>query len=439
MFEMGRELKRLFGTAAPRDGLALGDTALLELLDLSLLRREAAEADVAAGRVSARDRGARLLESAAVWRELSRRTGDPVALRKGASAAELAHKAFMAEGRVGEAASAQVERARAAMLGAELFAEEGLNAAAGHVLAAETDSEIAKGAVAVVAGRMFPRDGGLDDALDAAARFDAPLRGLQGEAARSLRADRAEILIGCGARLHDPLLYKMALGDLEIAGHELDPAYRPLSWVRVQELRAAALSGIGECHADAAPLADAVRLLTGALDQINAHHSPLDWARLHNALGVALMGLAETSGCETNYDQALEKLTEAMETLDGCGHLALCAAAAQNRAACLVRRAEALRDAYAIDEAEAVFRAELAALKRPMEPVAWAVLQMSLARIYLARIALDGGGGRGERDRAAEALLAALEVFGDHGCRSLSIIGLRELERLREGVRRFAG
>ena len=57
MFDFGRELKRLFGAAAPKDGLTGGDAALLELLELDLLRVEARSADVAAGRVGARERG----------------------------------------------------------------------------------------------------------------------------------------------------------------------------------------------------------------------------------------------------------------------------------------------------------------------------------------------------------------------------------------------
>ena len=87
MFEMGREIRKLFALDAPRDGLSFGDPGLLELLDLNLLKAESRSAAVAAGRIGARDRGQRLLEAAGVWRELARRTGDAVALRKAASAA----------------------------------------------------------------------------------------------------------------------------------------------------------------------------------------------------------------------------------------------------------------------------------------------------------------------------------------------------------------
>ena len=73
MFEFGRELRRWLGgqgAAAPlQDGLTGGDGALLELLEIDLLYAEGKAADVAAGRISARDRPQRQLEAAfTVWR-----------------------------------------------------------------------------------------------------------------------------------------------------------------------------------------------------------------------------------------------------------------------------------------------------------------------------------------------------------------------------------
>src|SRR5580693_2335478 len=98
MFELGRELRRLFGGARAhfpiKDGFTGGDSALLELLDLKMLRAEAKSADVAAGRISAKDRPRRHLEAAIVWRELARRTGDATALRKAAADAERAVEGF---------------------------------------------------------------------------------------------------------------------------------------------------------------------------------------------------------------------------------------------------------------------------------------------------------------------------------------------------------
>ncbi|MDP3660955.1 MAG: hypothetical protein Q8R27_13040, partial [Phenylobacterium sp.] len=97
MFEFARELRRMFSADALKpfsDGLTGGDQALMELLDLRLLVREGKAADVAAGRISARDKAQRRLEAAIVWREVARRTGDAASLRKAAATAEIAANAF---------------------------------------------------------------------------------------------------------------------------------------------------------------------------------------------------------------------------------------------------------------------------------------------------------------------------------------------------------
>src|SRR5688572_9060243 len=91
MFELGRELRRFFSVeraGPPQDGRVGGDSSLLELLDRKLLTQEAKAADIAAGRIGAKDKPRRRLESAIVWREVARRTGDPVDLRKAAALAE---------------------------------------------------------------------------------------------------------------------------------------------------------------------------------------------------------------------------------------------------------------------------------------------------------------------------------------------------------------
>lgn len=433
MFEMGRELKKLFAADAPDATFAHGDGELLELLDVRLLRREAREADIAAGRVGAIDRPQRLLEGAVVWREIARRTGDAAALRKAASAAEAATKGFTEAGRHRRAEGARMEQAACAMLGAELFAEDGLDAAAEYVLAdLSKASAEARGGLARLSARRALASGGLAEALAAAARFDKPLAALaaaKDPAARGMRQARAEVLNAFGARLHDPLLFKMALNDLDeaLAGVEAD--YRPLTFVRLQETRGLALVGLAEAHGDATPLIEAVELLTAAAGVLPADHSPLDWARLHHTLGLALMALAESADCDAAFDKALDQFDDALAALDGCPLLALKAAVAQNRATCMARRAEAQGDVLALDEAEAAFRCELGNLPRPVDPTAWALLQVSLGRLYLARALIKGGSCRNS-ERAGEALTAALEVFGEAGRRSLAAIAQRELERL---------
>ena len=64
-----------------------------------------------------RDKAQRRLESAIVWRELARRTGDAALLRKAASTAEMAAAAFDRTRRPDGWARARCEQAFCAMLG----------------------------------------------------------------------------------------------------------------------------------------------------------------------------------------------------------------------------------------------------------------------------------------------------------------------------------
>ena len=93
MFELGRELMRRL-SAEPSfgsgDGVTGGDGALLELLAVGLLLQEGRAADIAASRIGAKDKADRRLESARIWREVARRTGEVMNLRKAAATAEAA-------------------------------------------------------------------------------------------------------------------------------------------------------------------------------------------------------------------------------------------------------------------------------------------------------------------------------------------------------------
>jgi hypothetical protein len=222
MFELGRELKRFFAaerTRAPSDGLTRGDTSLLELLDARLLAQEAKASDVAAGRVGAKDKPARRLEAAIVWREVARRTGDPVALRKAAAGAEIAATGFDATRRRDGWARARCEQAYCALLGAEIFGDPGLTAAA--ELAFNEARSSTKGGlaapladigVATLEGRRLLEGSDVAAARAWAARLNPPIAALDTiakrvPAARALAAEarliRADLLSGWGARLRD--------------------------------------------------------------------------------------------------------------------------------------------------------------------------------------------------------------------------------------------
>lgn len=445
MFEFGRQLRRAFESPAspPRDGLAGGDAALLDLLDLRLLKAEARAADVAAGRISARDPAARQLDAALVWREVARRSGDAVALRKAAAHAESAATKFEAARRAGGLARARVEQAFCALLGAELFGDEGLEAAVVATLTPVSGDPGPAGALALcglagVAGRRALSRGGVEDALAAAARFETPLRRLDQAgkgnaglrmAAAEQRAVLADILAGCGARLKDQPLIDCALRELALAGKGLDPDHEPLLSARVTAQAGAARALLAELTADAGAAADGVRQLTDALELIPRDHSPLDWTRIQAWLGQALQTLGEVTDAPRAFDQALRCYDRALFGLSRESALSLHAAVAAGRANCLGRLAELTGDLAVLDAAEAAMLTDLAA--RNPDPTAWALTQLGLARLYELRVEITG---RGDHRLAGAAMAydAALEVFSEQGLRSLSDLAAQGLERLRE-------
>lgn len=435
MFEIGRELKRFFQPSVPRDGLSLGEEGLLELLGVELLAAEAKAADVAAGRIGVKDKPRRLIEASIVWREFARRTGDAAALRKAAATAEQAGRLAKDEGRQGVEALALVAQARAGLVGADLFAEEGLNAAADHLMSRAEDTAEVRALKAVAHARLVlgaadpaPLHAALDDLAEILA--DRRLRLDDAERLR-LKLEHAELLILAGGQLGEAALIGEALGVTAQMIASLDGAYAPILLARAHELRALGLLRLVDMRGDAAAALGAVDALEAALELIQPDHSPLDWARLQHGRGLALAALAEAGEDERSFLKALQAFGQALGVVGKQPHLALRAMAVQDRVACLVRRAEARGDIYALDEAEAALRSELAALKSPPDPVAWAVFQLNLARIYEAQ-ARARGADRGQRARAGEALLAAFDVFSEHGLRSLADLAATDLERIRE-------
>jgi hypothetical protein len=447
MFEFGRELRRVLSPAVspPRDGVAGGDSALLDLLDLDMLRAEGRSADVAAGRVSARDPAARLLEASMVWREVARRSGDAVALRKAAACAQNAAEKYEAARRPAGAARARVEQAFCALLGADLFGDRGLESAVSATLTPVSQDPGPVGALALcglagLAGRRALLGGGIEVALAAAAGFEAPLKRLSEagrgdsalrQAAAEQRAILADILAGCGARLKDQPLLDCALRELKRARASLDPAYEPLLCARIEAQTGSTQALLAELTADTHAAADGVQKLTDALEAVSRDHSPLDWTRIQAMLGRALQVLGEATDTPRAFDQALRCFDRAAFGLKDQTALNLRADVASGRANCLGRLAELTGDIAVLDAAEAALRSELTTAAPAADATAWALTQLGLARLYELRVEITGRGG----DRLAGAALAydsALEVFSEQGLRSLSDLAAQGLERLRE-------
>ena len=455
MFEFARDLRRMFasdGLKAFSDGLAGGDTALLELLDLRMLTGEGKAADVAAGRIGAKDKPQRRLEAAIVWREVARRSGDAATLRKAAASAEIAAAAFDRNRRPDGWARARCEQAYCAMLGAELFGDDGLNAAA-EVAFREARAAARGGLAAALAdvgiaameARLRLADGDAQAARVASARFTSPIAALEGlvrrcTAARPLAAEarivRADLLAGWGARLRDRELLQGAMDEAAKAAQRLDPAYEPLTWSRAEILRAQAMILLGETTGDVDRVAEAVSALADVLDHLNRDHSPLDWARVQVALGQGLQALGDASANERAYEQAVTCYDRADVVLRAAPSAPLRGLAAGARAVCLIRSAELTGDVAVLDAAEMAMKIELARVQARRDPVGWALAQIHLARLYEARLDMTGK-DRGERANAVTALDAALDVFAEHGLRSLSMVAIDALERLKAGPRRL--
>lgn len=450
MFEFGRELKRILGGQGAwrpgRDGLAGGDAALLELLDLQLLRGEGKAADIAAGRISAKDKPQRRLEAAIVWREVARRSGDATTLRKAASQAEAAALAFDRDRRPDGWARARCEQAYCALLGAELFGDEGLNAAA--EIAFGEAREAARGGLArplaevgliLIEGRRRMALGDAQAARVAAARFEVPLAELSAlkrrcSAAHLLIAEtrtlRADLMAGWGARLKDIDLLRQAHDEARDVAAGLDGAYEPLAHARAVSLRGQILALMAETTGEVEQILEAVTCLTDVAEDLSRDHSPLDWARVHAALGFALQTLGDATAGERAYEQAVTCYERAGLVLAQAPALALRAATSNSRALCLARAAELSGDLAVLDAAEAAFKIELAERRAGRDPVSWALTQVNLARIYEARLDITGK-DRGERASAALALQAALDVFAEEGLRAFTLIAIEAMERLR--------
>jgi hypothetical protein len=451
MFELGREFMKLFAGERLRpiaDGLTGGDAALLELLDFSMLLTEARSADVAAGRVGVQDKAQRRLDAAVVWREVARRSGDVIALRKAAAVAETALAAFDAAKNPDAWARARVEQGLCGLLGAELFGDPGLNAAAQTAFREAREkarqgpvAPLADVGLAVVAARQEMAQGDADAAWAAAARFNAPIVALDAltrrlTAARPLAAEarllRADVLCGWGARLKDEALVKAAFDDAAGGAERLDLAYEPLTWIRAEALRGQALALLGEVRGEVDDIASGATALAGALDHLVRDHSPLDWARVQIALARALSALGEAACDERAYEQAVTCYDRADLVLKEVPAIPLRGMAAGERALCLARSAELTGNLAVLDAAELALKTELATLKPRRDPVAWALAQLHLARLYEARMEITGK-DRGERASGVMALDAALDVFADQGLRSLSVLASEALARLKEG------
>lgn len=416
------EFRRLFlpGLSRQRHGLTGEDSALLELLDVRLLAAEAQSADITASRTNEAGRTGAQLRQAAAWRDLARRTGDGLALRKAASAAERALQSSLSHPH-----AAKLEQALCAMQGVAMFGDEGLTAAADLALTEAAAGPALVRAVALgkrcaIAARQALSRGDAMGALAALTGYDAAANILKGQASvpaarkalAEAKSERAVLTVACGRALRSDALIARGVADLAEVISTLDPAYQPLSWSRASIERGLGLMRLGELTGDVAVLGEAVEGLSRVFDVLLKDHSPLDWASAQAAHGAVLWALARASGMREAYVKAAGAYDRAWGVVREHPALKARAGVCERRGALAVWTAVAHGDPLELAAVEAGFRCDLAAADPHRDPVGWALSQLNLGRVYLARGEIAPA-DPADRRRAAIAILEAQSIFND--------------------------
>ena len=439
-----RDLWRRFGRNTRANALAHAER--IELLDTAALSAETAQAGLAAHQAAERQRAPRLLEYAFMLREIARRTGDVASLANASRTAERAIKLATDEA---TRISARIELAHCSLLAADLFGDT-LAAETVEVRLAEIEAEgdlaiddriVVMGLKARLLARSALADNDLTAAVDAAGAFDEAVE-LSDQRLRStgdgralaanLRLHRAHMLVGFGVQLKETSLLRQAETDLGQVVAQVDLDRLPITWARAEALRGAALAACGTMGGDEDEISRGAATLGASLAHLPLMYSPLDTASTSHAMGVALMALGEASDDDRLFDEAITSFDRALEPFEANPEIAQRPVCAYDRATAITRRAERRGDMASLDYAERAFRAELSGLAASLDPVAWAVVQVALARVYSARAAMTGD--EDQRSRATLALSAALDVFTERGLRSLAEVAMSDLDRIRVRV-----
>ena len=443
MFEFGRELRRIFRS----QGRVETDPSLYELLNLKLLITQGRDLDIEAGRVSTKNRFQPSVEAARIWREYARRTGDPAAIRRAATAAENAGKAAKT---APEAALAVLEQAQTCILSADLFDNPSLLTSAETLLAegrsAVQDDESLRARFNRVEARLAARlatragvGGDLELALLAMSHIDRAIERADRQAqasgaasdkieAAQARFERGDLLMLVGLDRSDSALLTAVIKDFQALKDRLDGAYEPVTFARVVLRLALAHIWKGEIEGRSEIVSAGIALLSDDDEPVDYEHSPLDWVEHKHALALGMQVLGELTNNDEVHKQAIQVYDLALKRPMQKG-LSLRAQMINNRATARARHAELKGDLKALDVAEAEFKAELKGIKPQDDPIGWAVLQSNLARLYVARG--DMTGFMMERAEAAYALEAAEEIFLEHGLKTLAETARRHLDRVR--------
>lgn len=396
MFEFGRDLRKLFTQARESD-----DLGWVELIGADLVRAEARQQSIDAGRVSCTHPFEAGLRSSALWREHARRTGLGDSLERAHKAAADAVRTATG---VDQAARAAIETAHVLMLEFDLCGGlAGLDRAVAGIdaLGRVNHPETAR-AAAVIHARLKARQARLSAdttaLLEAAALLDAALHDLgsrAGPAADEVRLDRAALALEAGVARCDPRLLDQAGRDLRDLVEQATPEYRPLTRARALSLCGVGMKLLAAMAGDAAVMRQGQAMFEAAADQFTVDHSPLDW------VAIQIVRADERS--------PLVALAQAQALTEG-GGLVLGALAREARFARETHAAEAVGDLKTLSELRSRLCGRLGDRSGHQAPLDWAADQIAMARINLAVGRLTGRVTPGLDMSLVEAAATAREL-----------------------------
>jgi hypothetical protein len=397
MFEFGKDLRRLFVQARESD-----DLGWLELIGVDLLALEARALTTDGGRVSCAQPSQTWRRASILWREHARRSGRRDSLDRALATADDALNAARTED---DRARAGLARATALLTGFDLFGDGEALAEATRCVQAATPRRPATLALSVaVHARIRVRQARLSekasDRMDAAALMDAALHALEKHnpvEADELRLDGAALALEGGILQRDARLLDQAGRDLQALVTASSPDTRPLTRARALALCGAGLSALAAMAGDDDAMAAGHALFEAAADQFTPDHSPLDWVAIQVARAI-------DPGAPAAALIQAEALTAGQGTVLG-------ALARDQLITHEIARAAAQGDLTTLMRIETRVRRRLADRAGPPSVTDWAVDQIAMARLTIARSELMGS----EPDQAAFVLSEAAEAARDHG------------------------
>lgn len=397
MFEFGKDLRRLFVQARESE-----DLGWLELISVNLLAREAKSLTTDGGRVSCSQPSQTWRRASILWREHARRSGQPDSLAKALTTAEDALKAAKSDD---DRARALLAAAQAQIVKFDLYGDR-----EAVVLAAELAREVnAKrlptlASCAGVHARIRARQARIsekkEDRQDAAALMDAALHALTKHnpvEADDLRLDSAALALEGGIIQRDHRLLDQAGRDLTALVEASSPDQRPLTRARALALCAAGLSALAAMANDEAARKTGHDMFDAAADQFFVDHSPLDWVAIQIARSI-------------DASAPLEPIRQSVALTTGQGTI-LGALALDLMISREIEAAASAGDLNDLTKIETRVRRRLAERDGVPSAIDWAVDQIAMARLMIARADLMGS----DPDQAAFVLSEAAEAAQEHG------------------------